>query len=105
MSKTPVAYVREYLHSIGVQVRQKEPALSVSRKLSQVIGCNPPVSLQDANRLIDQFAVGKKFHDVSNTKRRPADWFKPLKRKPYEYKSTRHIPSLVADVRVWWYPV
>jgi hypothetical protein len=104
MSRTAVAYVRDYLESVGVQVGERENSSQVAKKLAAFIGCNPPTQLDEANRLIEAWATGKRGETAKNKKAKPWDWWTPLNRKPYEYKTTRHIPSLVADVRVWWKP-
>jgi hypothetical protein len=88
-----------------MKINERETTLATSKRLAAFLGCNPPVALADANRLIEAFAVGKRGQEIPGKLRQPADWFKPLKRKPYEYKSTRHIPSIVAGKRVYWSPI
>jgi hypothetical protein len=104
--QTSVGYVREYLDSMGIDIGDRENAGAVGKKLAAFLGCSPPTNLRDANNLIDAFAIGKKAQLLGSIKqKRINDWFKPLQRKPYEYKSTRHIPSVVAGERVYWSPV
>lgn len=89
------------LNRMGITISDDAPILSIGRIVSRLIGQKvPPKTPAQASAVLSQWVTRFQLSRAAD----PVHAWKPLQGyslRVTDSRSTRHIPSVVGDVRVW----